>query len=157
MVRQIIAVGLVSLFVYCGWYFWFGRERDWGPAVSAVFNASIESVNVSLFSPDEKPADSIRLGIDGPYRLGVTGTFAGPDRDDFILIAGQNLLFNLQIIQGDTVVWSNRESKIEPIGENGFSFSRKFRLPQDLPPGSYVLRLNYYRTNVASNTIQVIK
>lgn len=157
MSRKIIAIGFSLLFVFYGWYFYFNRERDWGPVVDAVFNTSIESLNVSLFSPDGQPADSIKLNVDGPYRLDVSGTFIGSDSDDFILIASQNLLFNLQIAGGDQIVWSNNPTKLEPVGKNGFSFSRKFKLPPNIPPGSYVVSLNYYRTNVASKTIQVVK
>jgi hypothetical protein len=157
MSRNIIALGFSVLFVFCGWYFYFSRERDWGPVVDAVVNTSIESVHISLFSPDNRPADSIQLAVDGPYRLDVSGTFIGPDIDDFILIASRNLLFNLQIVGNDQVIWTNSTNKLEPVGTNGFSFSRKFKLPPNISPGSYVVSLNYNRTNVASKTIQVVK
>jgi hypothetical protein len=157
MSRKTIICGILVLVVLSGIYLFNRTERDMGPAVDATVNSTIESVNISLFSPDDRPANSIQLDVDGPYRLDVSGTFIGPDIDDFILIAARNVLFNLEITQGDQVVWTNSTNKLEPVGTNGFSFSRKFKLPQNLPPGSYMVKCNYYRTNVASKIIQVVK
>jgi len=157
MARKITALGFSLLFVFCLWYYYFSRERDWRPVVDAVANSSIESVNISLFSPDGQPADSIQLDVDGPYRLDVTGTFIGSDSDDFVLIASQNLLFSVQIVGDNHAVWTNNPNKLEPVGENAFSFSRKFKLPPNIQNGSYVVSLSYNRNNVASKTIQVVK
>ncbi len=157
MSRRTITCGILVLVVLCGIYLFNRTERDMGPVVNATFNATIESVNISLFSPDELLVDTIQVSSSGPCRLEVSGTFIGPDIDDFVLISSRNLLFNLQITQGDQVVWMNSTNKLEPVGTNGFSFSRKFKLPQNLPPGSYMVKCNFYRTNVASKTIQVVK
>jgi hypothetical protein len=157
MSRQYLIFAFLALSSAAGIYFYFSSERDWGPALDAVFNAQIESVSVSVYSPGDQLTDTIELHTDSAYRLEVNGRFIGPTSDDFILISGQNQLFNVRIFQGDQVVWTNNPIKIDPHGTQGFSFSRKFKLLQNLPPGSYTIACDYNRVGVATQEIRIVK
>lgn len=157
MSRQYFIFAFLALSSAAGIYFYFCSERDWGPAVDAVFNAQIESVSISVYTSDDQPTDTIILHTDGVYRLEVGGRFIGPTSDDFMLISGQNQLFNVRIFQGDQVAWTNNPIKIDPYGIQGFSFSRKFKLPQNLPPGAYTIGCDYNRVGVVTREIRIVK